>query len=107
MNPQAPWPGVLGGGRHPPCLQPDLQGGVLGSEDCLTLTIYSPHEAADPLLPVMVWLPGGGFVVGGASEQDWNPEFFLDKVTHCEVQWSTLLHPRVWCLQWSSTAWDP
>ena len=85
MNPQAPWLGVLGGGGHPPCLQPDLQGGVLGSEDCLTLTIYSPHEAADPLLPVMVWLPGGGFVVGGASEQDWNPEFFLDKVTHCEV----------------------
>ena len=75
---------MLGGGGDPPCLQPDLQGGVLGSEDCLTLTVYSPHKAADPLLPVMVWLPGGGFVVGGASQQDWNPEFFLDKVTHCE-----------------------
>jgi carboxylesterase type B len=65
---------------------------VLGGEDCLVLTVYTPHRSVSPTtpdspprageapLPVMVWIPGGGFVVGGASREDWDPEFFMDQV---------------------------
>ena len=78
---QAPWADVRDATTSgPACLQPDLAGGVLGSEDCLTLTIYTPKQLGRPPLPVMVWIPGGGFVVGGASKEDWDPEFFLDQV---------------------------
>uniref|UniRef100_A0A096MHG7 Carboxylic ester hydrolase n=1 Tax=Poecilia formosa TaxID=48698 RepID=A0A096MHG7_POEFO len=41
------------------------------SEDCLYLNIYSPaNRAPDAELPVMVWIHGGGFVVGSASSYD-------------------------------------
>jgi para-nitrobenzyl esterase len=38
------------------------------SEDCLTLNVFKPFEADDPL-PVMVWLHGGSFVAGTASDR--------------------------------------
>ncbi|XP_051025071.1 carboxylesterase 5A [Acomys russatus] len=38
------------------------------SEDCLYLNIYAPAHANDgSSLPVMVWVPGGGFETGSAS----------------------------------------
>ncbi len=49
---------------------------VVGSEDCLTLDIYAPRfrPAEVPegreLLPVMVWIHGGGNVVGSAAFYD-------------------------------------
>ncbi|QMV20253.1 carboxylesterase family protein [Granulicella sp. 5B5] len=36
------------------------------SEDCLTLNVWAPADAAK--LPVMVWVHGGGFVGGASSE---------------------------------------
>src|SRR4029079_14323621 len=40
------------------------------SEDCLTLNVWTPTKSTGQRLPVMVWLHGGGFVVGsGASPQ--------------------------------------
>lgn len=43
------------------------------SEDCLTLNIYVPHNLkSSVLLPVMVWIYGGGFTQGAAST--YNPE---------------------------------
>jgi para-nitrobenzyl esterase len=31
------------------------------SEDCLTLNIWTPANSGSDKLPVMVWIPGGGF----------------------------------------------
>ncbi|XP_076988787.1 carboxylesterase 4A [Tamandua tetradactyla] len=41
------------------------------SEDCLYLDVYAPVRAlGDAPLPVMVWFPGGVFLVGSASTYD-------------------------------------
>ncbi|XP_029411575.1 carboxylesterase 1E-like [Nannospalax galili] len=41
------------------------------SEDCLCLNIYSPTDLTKrSRLPVMVWIHGGGLVLGGASTYD-------------------------------------
>ncbi|KAL0154794.1 hypothetical protein M9458_049057, partial [Cirrhinus mrigala] len=41
------------------------------SEDCLYLNIYTPVKPGeDAKLPVMVWIHGGGLVLGSASLYD-------------------------------------
>jgi para-nitrobenzyl esterase len=47
-----------------------------GSEDCLTLNVYSPaNKPAYAKLPVMVWIHGGGYSGGGSSEPRHNGDF--------------------------------
>ncbi|XP_035824563.1 uncharacterized protein LOC101855630 [Aplysia californica] len=41
------------------------------SEDCLYLNIYSPTQGnATGLMPVMVWIHGGGYTIGSGSQYD-------------------------------------
>ncbi|XP_031192964.1 carboxylesterase 4A isoform X3 [Mastomys coucha] len=81
-EPPIPWDGIRDATTYPPsCLQ-ESWGQILSmylntrrqyewlhfSEDCLYLNVYAPVLApGDPLLPVMVWFPGGAFLVGSAS----------------------------------------
>jgi para-nitrobenzyl esterase len=37
------------------------------SEDCLTLSIWAPAKSRDERVPIMVWIPGGGFTQESAS----------------------------------------
>jgi para-nitrobenzyl esterase len=68
-----PWPGVRDATHPGPrCIQdlshqPDF--GVPTSEDCLTLSVWTPapERAAGKQLPVMVWIHGGAFVNGSGD----------------------------------------
>jgi para-nitrobenzyl esterase len=75
-DPAPPWSGVLAATVWPPAPPQPATGTVGGAalpgldvsttnEDCLTLNVWSPEGASDA--PVLVWLPGGAFVTGGAG----------------------------------------
>jgi para-nitrobenzyl esterase len=71
-QPALPWNGVRRADKFGPIA---MQTGVsvpgapaeLVSEDCLTLSIWTPSKSAEQKLPVMVWIPGGGFTQESAS----------------------------------------
>ena len=42
---------------------------MVGGEDCLALNVWTPSaREPDARLPVLVWIPGGGFLRGGSQE---------------------------------------
>ena len=46
---------------------------IIGSEDCLYLNLYTPvknSSSSDALFPIMVWIHGGSYVGGSASQYD-------------------------------------
>ncbi|KAI3619517.1 extracellular triacylglycerol lipase precursor [Moniliophthora roreri] len=57
----------------PQCLQ--LPANVTSSEDCLTVNVHRPINLirGNRLLPVMVFIHGGGFLAGNSSQLDGNP----------------------------------
>ncbi|KAE8284852.1 Bile salt-activated lipase [Larimichthys crocea] len=68
-KPHPGWDGILKATKFAKrCLQISmLQTSSFGSEDCLHLNIWVPHgRHVSSNLPVMIWLYGGGFMVGGS-----------------------------------------
>ena len=64
------WDGIFdGNGKVMPCVQPNRYGfwsTLMGSEDCLHLSVYVPKTEKIPKggFPVMAWIHGGGFFGG-------------------------------------------
>ncbi|XP_067614371.1 uncharacterized protein [Eurosta solidaginis] len=48
-----------------------------GSEDCLYLNVYTKNLNPQKLVPVMVWIYGGGFQFGEASRALYSPDYLL------------------------------
>lgn len=75
--PQAPasWNGVRSATQFGNvCPQePSAFSGRSETEDCLYLNVYRPENSGNQPLPVMVWLHGGGYVLGAGSHYDGAP----------------------------------
>lgn len=85
-QPAEPWHYVKNTTSYPPICSQDLKNNEVlsnlfsirkehipftASEDCLYLNIYTPADLSKKSrLPVMVWIHGGGLVMGGASTYD-------------------------------------
>ena len=79
--PQPPlaWTGVRPAEKFAPaCMQVPIVMPIFGmdaletSEDCLYLNIWTPSASRQARLPVMVWIYGGGFSIGGTSLAQYN-----------------------------------
>ncbi|XP_052583806.1 acylcarnitine hydrolase-like isoform X5 [Peromyscus californicus insignis] len=101
-KPPEPWSGVRDGTSHPAmCLQNISVLSALAqtpftstppllsmSEDCLYLNIYSPvHASEDSNLPVMVWIHGGGLVLGMASMYDGSKLAAIEDIVVVTIQY--------------------
>ncbi|XP_049860485.1 juvenile hormone esterase-like isoform X4 [Schistocerca gregaria] len=79
-QPPAPWIHVRDAtSPGPACTQNSLLEPLrppIGTEDCLYLNVFTPELKPAKLLPVMVWIHGGGFVEGAATWYE--PDFLLD-----------------------------
>ena len=77
-QPAQHWDGVRKADAFAPqCLQ--TIPGITMSEDCLYLNVWSPAKAANAHVPVLVWIYGGGFVVGGTSPPTYSGEKLAQK----------------------------
>src|ERR1700728_1949702 len=85
-QPHAPWTDVLKADKFAPaCMQVPIVMPALGldaltvNEDCLYLNVWTPAKTPKDQLPVMVWIYGGGFTIGGTSLHQYDGENLAKK----------------------------
>ncbi|KAM4800157.1 liver carboxylesterase 1-like isoform X2 [Urocitellus parryii] len=102
-QPAEPWSSVKNATSYPPMCSQDVVGAqkvsdlltnrkenipLQFSEDCLYLNIYTPADLTRrSSLPVMVWIHGGGLVLGGASTYNGLPLSALENVVVVTIQY--------------------
>lgn len=64
----------------PECVQPPGAGHAVyaGDENCLYLNVWRPIKNNKNLLPVMVFIPGGGFLVGQGGLESYNGTYLAN-----------------------------
>jgi len=73
-EPVKPWKGIRVAKEYSPiCPQFQFFPGPQ-SEDCLALNVWTPAKSSADKLPVMVWIHGGGFVIGASSQSAYDGE---------------------------------
>ncbi|XP_075690825.1 bile salt-activated lipase-like [Rhinoderma darwinii] len=76
------WSGTLKTTKYKPrCMQSNLvQNDVRGELDCLYLNIWVPQSrsSVSTKLPVMVWIYGGGFLLGGGQGANFLDNYLYD-----------------------------
>ncbi|KAK9874756.1 hypothetical protein WA026_005566 [Henosepilachna vigintioctopunctata] len=73
------WTGVLDATSAPKvCPQPFLHQDEM-SEDCLFLNIFTPYPKPSDLLPVIFWIHGGFFMIGGGRIENNRPDLFINE----------------------------
>ena len=78
-SPKKPWGHTLQAHKDGnECIQ-NHGGHIKGSEDCLYLNVYTPDTKPKKLMPVLVHLHTGVFLVSNASQILTGPQFMLDK----------------------------
>ncbi len=82
-EPPASWSGIRDATNFGPrCVQGGFAPGAiqpLSSEDCLYLNVFTPANSQDELLPVMMWIHGGGFFTGTASSNQYDSQHLAAK----------------------------
>ena len=86
--------------NYPPKNKPDippLQGEV--SEDCLKLTVQVPSNytySSANLLPVMIWIHGGAFMMGSSNDKIYNMENLSNATNSIIVSMNYRLGMRIY-----------
>ena len=81
-QPVVKWTGALAGTEFgASCVQEKsyLDGGNAKSEDCLTANVWTKRDLGHKRLPVMVWIYGGGFVVGSSASPFYDGTPFVSR----------------------------
>ena len=99
--PVANWEGVKPATQFGPS---PVQGSRIGpnmSEDCLYLNVWTPAKSTNALIPVLVWIYGGGFGAGATSDPNYNGEKLARKgvvfvsIAYRVGQLGFLAHPEL------------
>ncbi|XP_018047829.1 PREDICTED: esterase E4-like [Atta colombica] len=52
---------------------------IIGNEDCLYLNVYTTKIESSKKRPVMVWIHGGGFIIGSGDAAWYGPDYIVQK----------------------------
>ena len=84
--PVKPWEGVFNADHYGDMSLQQGPEGPQGGEDCLTLNVVRPTEGEH--LPVFVWIHGGGYMTGCASDSLYSGESFArDGIVYVSIQY--------------------
>lgn len=85
-RPVQPWTGVLEATAYGPMSVQFDKSELKGEENCLTLNIQRPLEGMN--LPVLVWIHGGGFNTGAASDPLYDGSAFVNEgILYISIQY--------------------